>query len=74
MNQEIPGVTHKFVPGVQNGAGQGLTGVLSRECTGQSKHPFPATQETPLHMESPNGQHQNQTDYILCVNRQFREL
>ena len=35
--------------------------VLPRECTGHSKHPLPTTQET-----SPDGQHQNQIDYILC--------
>ena len=74
QSQEIPGVTHKFVPGVQNEAGQRLTGVVSREHTGQNKHPFPTIQEMPLHKESPNDQHQNQTDYILCINRQFREL
>ena len=39
-NQEIAGVTGKFGLGVQNEAGQGLTGVLPRECTGHSKHPL----------------------------------
>ena len=28
-----------------------LTRVLPRECTGHSKHPFPTTQETTLHMD-----------------------
>ena len=43
--------------------------VLSRECTGQSKHPLPATQEKTLNMDITNGLHQNQTDYILCSQR-----
>ena len=43
--------------------------VLPRECTGRSKHPLPTTQEKTLHMESPDGQHGNQIDYILCSKR-----
>ena len=49
-SQEIPGVIGKFVLGVQNEAGQRLT-VVSREHAGHSKHPFPITQETTLHMD-----------------------
>ena len=40
-----------------------------RECTGHSKQPLPTTQEKTLHMTSPDGQHQNQIDYILCSQR-----
>ena len=40
--------------------------VWPREHTGHSKHPFPTTWETTLHMTSPDGQHWNQIDYILC--------
>ena len=43
-SQETPGVTGKFVLGVQNEAGQRLI-VLPRERTGHSKHPLPTTQE-----------------------------
>ena len=43
--------------------------VLPRERTGHSKHPLPTTQEKTLHMTSPDGQHQNQIDYILCSQR-----
>ena len=50
-NQEIPGVIGKYGLGVQNEAGQRLTKVLPRECTGHSKHPFPTTQETTLPMD-----------------------
>ena len=47
-SQETPGVTGKFGLGVQNEAGKR---VLPRECTGQSKHPLPVTQETTLYMD-----------------------
>ena len=50
-SQETLGVTGKFGLGVQNEAGQGLNRVLPRECTGQSKHPLPTTQEKTLHMD-----------------------
>ena len=50
VSQEIPGLTGKFGLGVHNEEGQRLT-VLSREHTGCSKHPFPTTQETSLHMD-----------------------
>ena len=65
-NQDTPGVTGKFGLGMQNEAGQR---VLPRKCTGHSKHPLPTTQEKTLHMESPDGQHRNQIDYILCSQR-----
>ena len=42
---------------------------MPRECTGDSKHPLPTTQEMTLHMESPDGQHWNQIDYSLCSQR-----
>ena len=50
-SQEMPGLTGKFGLGVQNKAGQRLTRVLPRECTGHSKHPLPTTQEKTLHMD-----------------------
>ena len=50
-SQEKPGVTGKFVLGVQNEAGQRLT-VFPRECTGHSKYPLPTTQEMTLHMDT----------------------
>ena len=50
-SQEIPGVTSKFGFAVQNEAGQRLTELFPRECTGHSKHSLPATQDTPLHMD-----------------------
>ena len=53
-SQEIPGITGKFGLGVPNEAGERLT-VLSRERTGQSKHPLPTTQEMTLHMDITRG-------------------
>ena len=66
-SQEIPGITGKFGPGVQNETGQSLT-VLQRECTGHHKHPLPTTQEN-VFWTSPDGQYRNQIDYILCSQR-----
>ena len=43
--------------------------VLPRKCAGHNKHPLPTTQEKTLHMTSPDGQHRNQIDYILCSQR-----
>ena len=43
--------------------------VLRRERTGHSKHPLPKTQEKTIHMESPDRQHRNPIDYILCSQR-----
>ena len=40
--------------------------VRPRECTGHSKHPLPTTQERVYTWASPDGQHQNQIDYVLC--------
>ena len=54
-SQEIPGVSGKFGLGVPNEAGQSLNRVLSREHTGHSKYPFPATQEITLHMDITRG-------------------
>ena len=49
-SQEIPGVTGKFGLGVQNEAGQRLR-VLPSECSDNSQHPLPTTQEMSLHMD-----------------------
>ena len=43
--------------------------VLPREHTGHCKHPLPTTREDSTHGTSPDGQHQNQIDYILCSQR-----
>ena len=43
--------------------------VLPRECSGQSKHPLPTTQEKTLHMDITRWSTPKQTDYILCSQR-----
>ena len=43
--------------------------VLPREHTGHRKHPLPTAQEKTLTWTSPDGQYQNQIDYILCSQR-----
>ena len=43
--------------------------VLLRECTGRNKHCLSTIQEKTLTWTSPDGQHQNQIDYILCSQR-----
>ena len=43
--------------------------VLPRKCTGHSKHPLATTEEKTLSWTSPDGQHQNQIDYILSSQR-----
>ena len=49
--------------------------VLPRECTGHSKHPLLTTQEKRLYIwTSPDGQQQNQTDYILYSQRWGRSI
>ena len=49
-SQETPAVTGKFGLGMRNEAGQRHR-ILSRKCTGHSKHALPTTQEKTLHMD-----------------------
>ena len=42
---------------------------MPRERTGYSKHPIPTVQRRLYTWTSPDGQHQNQIDYILCSQR-----
>ena len=51
-SQEIPGISEKFVLGVQNEAGQRLARVLPRECTGHNNHSLPTIQETTLYRDN----------------------
>ena len=43
--------------------------VLPCECTGHSKHPFQQHKRRLYTWTSPDGQHLNQIDYILCSQR-----
>ena len=42
---------------------------MNREHIGHSKHPLPTTQRRLYTWTSPDGQYQNQIDYILCSHR-----
>ena len=75
-SQETPGVTGKFGLGIWNEAGQRLiefcqehTQVIANTLFQQHKRRF-------YTWTSPDGQHLNQTDYILCSQRwrSFTEL
>ena len=70
-SQEIPRITGKFGLELQNEAGQRLTRVLSREHASHSRHPF-QRHERWLWLYTwtwPDGQYQNQIDYVLCSRR-----
>ena len=68
-SHETPGVTGKFGLGVRNEAGQRLIRVLPRERNGHSKHLLQQLKGRLYIWTSPDGQHQNQIDYILCSQR-----
>ena len=68
-SQETPEVTGKFGLGMRNEAGQRLIRVLPRKCTGHGKHPLQQDKRRLYTWTSPDGQHQNQIDYILCSRR-----
>ena len=42
---------------------------MPRKCTGHSKHPLPTQKRRLYTWTSPDGQHQNQIDYILWNQR-----
>ena len=68
-SQETPGVTGKFGLGVQNEAGQRLI-EFCQENTLVIANTFLQQHKKGLYTwTSPDGQHQNQTDYILCSQR-----
>ena len=48
---------------------QGKCSVFSQEDAGHSKHPFPITLETALHMDIMRWSTMNQIDYVLCSQR-----
>ena len=67
-SQETPGVTGKFGLGIQNEAGQSLIAFCQENTLVLANTLF--QQHKRLYMwTSPDGQHQNQIDYILCSQR-----
>ena len=69
-SQEIPWSNRQIWPWSTKLSKAKANRVLPSEYTGHSKHPLPTTQEKTLHTwTSPDGQHRNQIDYILCSQR-----
>ena len=68
-SQEISGVTGKFGLGVQNEAGQRLIEVCQEKAQGIANTLFQQHKRGLYTSTSPDGQHQNHIDYILCSQR-----
>ena len=68
-NQETPGITGKFGLGVQNEAGQRLIEFCQENALVIANTLFQQQKRRLYTWTSPGGQHQNQTDYILCSQR-----
>ena len=65
-SQEIPGVTGKFGLGIQNEAGQRLIEFCLENTLVTANTLFQQHKRRLYTWTSPDGQHRNQTDYILC--------
>ena len=68
-SQETPGVTGKFGLGVQNEAGQRLTEFCQENALVIANTLFQQHKRRLYTWTSPDGQHRNQIDYILCSQR-----
>ena len=68
-SQETPGVTDKFGLGVQNEARQGLTEFCQENTLIIANTFFQQHKRRLYTWTSPDGQHQNQIDYLLCNQR-----
>ena len=68
-SQETPGVTGKFDPGMQNDAGQRLIEFCQENALVIANTLFQQHKRRLYTWTSPDGQHQNQIDYILCSQR-----
>ena len=68
-SQEIPGVTAKLGFGIQNETGQRLTEHCQENTLVIGNTLFQQHKRKPYTWTSPDGQHRNQIDYILCSQR-----
>ena len=68
-NQEIPGITGKFGLGVQNEAGQRLIEFCQENALVIANTLFQQHKRRLNTWASPDGQYQNQIDYILCCRK-----
>ena len=65
-SKETPGVTGKFGLAMQNEAGQRIIEFCQENALVIANTPFQQHKRRLYTWTSPDGQHQNQTDYILC--------
>ena len=68
-SQEMPGVTGKFGLGIRNEAGQRLIEFCQENTLVIANTLFQQHKGRLYPWTSPDGQHQNQIDYILCSQR-----
>ena len=68
-SQETPGVTGKFGLGMRNEAGQRLIEFCQENALAIANTLFQQQKRRLYTWTSPDGQHQNQIDYILCSQR-----
>ena len=68
-SQETPGVTGKFGLGIQNEAGQRLIEFCQENALDIANTLFQQHKRRLYTWTSPDDQHQNQIDYILCSQR-----
>ena len=68
-SQETPGVTGKFGLGIRNEAGQRLMEFCQENTLVIANTPFQQHKRRLYTWTSPDGQQQNQIDYILCSQR-----
>ena len=68
-SQETPGVTGKFGLGIQNEAGQRLIEFCKENALLIANTLFQQHKRRRYTWTSPDGQHRNQIDYILCSQR-----
>ena len=68
-SQETPGVTGKFGLGIQNEAGQRLIEFCQENALVIPNTRFQQHRRRLYTWTSPDGQHRNQVDYILCSQR-----
>ena len=68
-SQETPGVTGKFGLGVQNEVGQRLTEFCQENALAIANTFFQQHKRRRYTWTSPDGQYQNQINYILCSRR-----
>ena len=68
-SQETPGVTVKFGLGIRNEAGQRLIQFCQEKALVRANTLFQQHKGRLYTWTSPDGQHRNQIDYILCSQR-----